>query len=68
MGCTDEDEERQLEKMRKRQERYWVYEFMPCICQYCGAALATERNLKRHLETSKKCKAVRDKNKTIGER
>ena len=65
---TLEAETKLLDQMEKRLMRYWLHDFMPCICQHCGAALATERNLKRHLETSKKCRAVRDKNKKIGER
>jgi hypothetical protein len=35
-----------LDQMEKRMMRYWLHGFMPCICQHCGAALATERNLK----------------------
>ena len=64
---TLEAETKLLDQMEKRLMRYWLHDFMPCICQHCGAALATEQNLKRHLATSKKCKAVRDKSKKIGE-
>jgi predicted anti-sigma-YlaC factor YlaD len=61
MGYTDEDEERQLEKMRKRQERYWVHEFMPSRCPDCRNTFATVANLKRHLKMNKSCKEYREK-------
>jgi hypothetical protein len=65
MGYTDEDEERQLEKMRKRQERYWVHEFMPSRCPDCRATFATEANLKRHRKNNKLCKEYRENKRAI---
>ena len=55
---TLEAEIKLLDQMEKRMMRYWLHDFMPRICQHCGAALATERSLKSHIETRKECKAV----------
>ena len=65
MGYTDKGEERQLEKMRKRQERYWVHEFMPSRCPDCRATFATEANLKRHRKNNKLCKEYRENKRAI---
>jgi hypothetical protein len=63
---ADEDD-KQLEKLRKRQERYWNSEFMPHKCPDCGSTFSSEANFKRHLKNNKWCKEFRERKRSLME-